>query len=123
MMLGFPGGESSHKMKRCVEIIVLMMFPPAAAAACCCSVYNLNLCQYICHSESQPMLWEAKRFCFPEAVPLQNHHRQPQLALSFSEVKISAGSLIKMDLSFASHTLLCNSCWLYSTLSSVLQSL
>lgn len=33
MMLGFPGGESSHTMKRCVENILLMMFPPAVAAA------------------------------------------------------------------------------------------
>lgn len=33
MTLDFPGGESRHKMKCCVENIVLMMFLPAAAAA------------------------------------------------------------------------------------------
>lgn len=32
MMSGFPGGESSHKMKPCVENIVPTTFPPAAAA-------------------------------------------------------------------------------------------
>lgn len=76
------------------------------ATCCCCSVYNHSLCQYFCLFKSQPMLGGSQVVLPFQTVPLQNHPQQPQLALS-----LSAGSLKKMHLSIASHTLLCSSCW------------
>lgn len=112
ILLGFPGGEQ-NPITRCGRHCV-----HGIPTCCCCSVYSHSLCQYFCHSKSQPVLQEAKWLCLPKTVPLQNPPQQPQLALS-----LSAGSVMKMHLSIASHTLLCGSRRFCPTPSPVLPSL
>lgn len=107
---GLPRGwvQSNHKMKHCVENMVLMAFPPAAA-----QFTTITSAVFL------PLQITASAVGSQVALPSQNctsseHPQQPQLALSWS-----AGSLMKMHLSIARHTLLCNSCWFCPTPSSV----